>query len=572
MRLNLKVKKKLRNAYFEIKSLALLKKFFLCLLFPLLVSNCAASGNLHSIYIRANQVGYLPGDIKTAVIFSEYSITDPKFEIKNINDNKIVYKDNLRQSKFSYGNFKYCYTADFTKLISQGSYQINVEGFNSYPFRIGKNLYNKVVDSLMLFFKEQRCGPTNPILHKPCHLSDVVRLIGDNQHKGGVDVTGGWHDAGDYIKFLSTTAYTTYMLIFSYEFDKSKFNFDEDRNGIPDVLDEAKVGLDWLLRSNYSKNKLITQVQDLRDHNVGWRMPENDTLQFDRTGFVGMGKNQIGIFAATLALASRIWSERFKKYDFAKQCLNAAENLYSIRNNVPNIDTSGTGMYRDNSFWGKLALGAVELYLTTKKQNFLTDAMTYADSAGSDYWWSYGNINSLADYRLGKIEPRFSKYILNNLISFNSNKDSSIFNEGLAYSWGTTNALLGAALQAILYKNITGSSKFDSLATDQRDYVLGRNPWGLSFIYNLGTDFPKHFHSQVAYFHGGYLPGALSAGPAPESILKQYQIKRENHIYDLFNSEAIKYFDDWSDYVTNEPTITGNATALFVYGYYSSGK
>jgi hypothetical protein len=316
----------------------------------------------------------------------------------------------------------------------------------------------------------------------------------------------------------------------------------------------------------------VTQVQDLRDHDVGFRMPENDTLQFDRPAFTGIGKDQIGIYAAALALASRVWSDKFKEYDFSKQCLNAAENLYSIRDNVPGIDTSGTGTYRDNAFWGKLALGAVELYLTTKKQGYLNDAKQYADSARSDYWWSWGDINSLADYRLAKIDPRFTVYILNNLNFFNANKDSSVFNEGLAFTWGTTNSLLGVALQEILYKDITGSNQFDTLAMDQRDYVLGRNPWGISFIYNIGSAFTKHFHSQVAFFNGGYLPGALSAGPAPESLLKNHKFDHPVSSLDYFNTDFVKYYDDISNYITNEPTISSNATALFVYGYYSDRK
>jgi len=362
------------------------------------------------------------------------------------------------------------------------------------------------------------------------------------------------------------------MLIFSYDFNKSKFSFDNDKDGVPDVLAEAKVGLDWLLRCNYAKYKLVTQVQDLRDHTVGFRMPENDTLRYDRPAFSGMGKNQIGIYAAAMAIASRVWSEKFKNFDLAKKYLEAAENLYSIRNQAPDIDTSGTGTYRDNTFWGKLALGAVELYLTTKNQSYLNDAMVYADSARSDYWWSWGNINSLADYRLAKIYPRYAAYILNNLNAFNADKDSSVFNEGLPYTWGTTNSLLGAALQAILYKNITGSYYFDTLAVEQRDYVLGRNPWGISFIYNIGTEFTRHFHSQIAYFDGGYLPGALSAGPAPENLLKNYNIVNSNHQYDLFNTDKIKYYDDISNYITNEPTISSNATALFVFGYFADRK
>lgn len=552
------------------KYLTQVKKVFIVLLVPFIFCNCSSTTARHAIYIRASQVGYLPNDLKTAIVFSEYPLPDKNFYIKNGNDSRTVFEGVISDTIKSYDKFKYCYTLDFSGVTTPGNYRIDIDGNLSYPFKIGNDIFNNVVDSLMLFFKEQRCGPTNPILHAPCHLSDVVRLIGDNNHKGPVDVTGGWHDAGDYIKFLSTTAYTTYMFIFSYEFDKTKFSFDDDKDGVPDVLEEAKIGLDWMLRCNYSKYKLITQVQDLKDHEVGWRMPENDTLRYDRPGYVGIGKNQIGLYAAVMAMASRVWSERFQKYDFAKQCLDAAENLYSIRDKVPNIDSSGSGFYIDNTYLGKLALGAVELYLATKENHYLEDAERYADSAGSDYWWSWGNINSLADFRLAQIEPRFADYILSNLISFNDEKDKTTFNHGIPYTWGTTNSLLGAALQEILYNSLTGSTRYDSLAIDQRDYVLGRNPWGLSFIYNTGSEFPHHFHSQVAYFHGGYLPGALSAGPAPESVLNDFKINRKNFQYNLFNTDSVKYYDDRQDYITNEPTITGNATALFVFGFYSN--
>jgi hypothetical protein len=140
----------------------------------------------------------------------------------------------------------------------------------------------------------------------------------------------------------------------------------------------------------------------------------------------------------------------------------------------------------------------------------------------------------------------------------------------MEYSWGSTNLFLGTCLQAILYKKITGSTEFDSLNIFQRDLVLGRNPWGLSFIYNIGTHFPKNLHSQIAFFNGGYLPGALTAGPAPLTILNKYNINRKNFEHDEFNSDSVKYYDDRMDYITNEPTIVGNATALFVFGCLSN--
>ncbi|MFO7446301.1 MAG: glycoside hydrolase family 9 protein [Ignavibacteriaceae bacterium] len=544
-------------------------RFILILVVSVYSYGCAAV-NPNQFYIRLNQVGFLPDDLKTAVIFSEYPLFQKEFFIKETSSKNTIHKDKITDSLYSYDKFKHCYVIDFSRLQKAGSYFVEVDGKESYPFEINNNLYNPLVDSLLLFYKVQRCGPTNPYLHEPCHLSDVARVIGYNNSM--VDVTGGWHDAGDYVKFLSTTAYTTYMMLFAYEFEKDKFEFDNNNNGAPDILEEARVGIDWLLRCNFAKGKLITQVQDLKDHEVGWRLPENDTLRYDRPGFVGIGKNQVGLYAAVMAAASRIWSARFYDYEFSAKLLKAAEELYAIRDNVPDIDKSASGFYQDTHFWGKLALGAIELYLTKNDEAYLNDAKIYADSAGSDFWWSWGNINSLAHYRLAKIERRFADYIRNNLNSFNTNKNNSAFSEGLPYTWGTTNTFLGISLQAILYKDITGSKFYDSLEILHRDYVLGRNPWGLSFIYNIGENFPKNLHSQVAHFRNGYLPGAVTAGPAPLSVLKQYDIPRDNDDYNYFNTDSVKYYDDKMDYITNEPTIVSNATGLFVFGYYSGKR
>jgi endoglucanase len=528
-----------------------------------LVLNFAQSS---SIFIRTNQVGFKLNDIKAAVVLSKAPLSREKgFVVRDLDNKQIIYRNAFNDSVFSYGEFPYCYTLSFTKIKKTGRFKIEINGVSSCPFSINNNVYNTIVDSLLLFFKVQRCGPTNPYLHAPCHLSDVARVKGE-PNLGMVDVTGGWHDAGDYIKFLSTIAYSTYMMIFSYEFDKERFDIDDNHNGVPDILEEAKIGLDWLLRANYMKDKLITQVQDVRDHDVGWRLPGNDTLRYDRVGIESIGKNQVGIFCAAMALGAKVWKEKFKYYEFANKCLDAAVNIYSIRNQVPNIDSTGSRFYKDKSFFGKLALGAIELYNTTNDPKYLKNAETYGDSAKSDYWWSWGDINSLADYRIAQHIPRFSEYIFNNLDDFNNYKEKSIFKEGMDFSWGTTNSLLGIVLQNILYSSLTGENTFDSLATYQKDYILGRNPWGISFIYSIGSTFPVHLHSQVAYFNNGYLPGALTAGPAPESLLKAYKIDRTNFKYDEFNTKSVKYYDDRMDFITNEPTIVGNATAIFVFG------
>ena len=545
-----------------------LSYLFLFLVSQILFVNCQTALT-DSIFIRTNQVGFLPQDVKTAVVLSKSNLNGKQFFVVENKSNEIKFEGSVNDSPSVYGNFNYCYQIDFSSLSSIGKYKIKLSDSESYPFQIGDLIFNDVRDSLSLFFKAQRCGPTNPILHKPCHLSDAAKIIGYKDSTAR-DLTGGWHDAGDYIKFLKTTALTTYLLLFSYEFDSQKFGYDLDKNDVPDILEEAKVGIDWLLRCNIDNQNLVSQVQNETDHNIGWRLPENDSLQFERPAFVSMGKNTIGIYSATLALASKIWKEKFYENEFAAKCLLTAEKFYSIRNQVQDIDSTYSNHYPEKDFNGKLALAAVELFNSTSNQKYLDEAIEYGTKAGSDYWWSAGDINSLADYKIAHYNPDFAKYIFQNLKHFKNTSDSSFQREGLAYSWGTTNTLLGVSLQSILYKRLTGTTEFDSLSIFQRDYILGRNPWGVSFIYNIGSNFSKHLHSQVAFFNGGYFPGALTAGPAPTKLLNNYKIRRMNNEYDEFNTDSIKYYDDRFDYITNEPTIIGNATALFVFGCYSN--
>ncbi len=530
----------------------------------LLTTNCYSS----RLYIRANQVGYLPRDTKQGIVLSDDNLSGVGFSIKNERTGDTEFTGELIPFNNGFGNFRYSYQFEFSRLIKRGNFKIVVNNQESFPFEIGFSVYNQVVDTLMEFYKIQRCGYTNPEYHEVCHIADATSIIINGKKiDEKYDVTGGWHDAADYIKFLNTTAYTTYILLFSYEFDKDKFAFDNDSNGVPDVLDEAKIGLDWLIRANYNDTLFITQVQDLRDHDVGWRKPENDPLGFDRPAFTGIGKNLIGIYSATLSLASRIWKEKFQLNDFANRCLRIAEQKFLIMDSVPDIDSSGTGHYVDSDFSGKVALGAAELYLTTKDNKYLSISQRYADKAGADYWWSWGNVNSLAHYRLAKIFPRFSGYLKRSLTHFSEKAKTKLFGEGADSYWGSNNATLGINLINILYRKITYDDLFNKMAESQKDYILGKNQWGISFIYGIGERYCENLHHQLSPLMNGYLPGGFAAGPVFKEYLDSQNIEFEKRDkYSLFQTDSAYYRDDRMDYISNEPTIVANATAIFVFG------
>ena len=541
-------------------------RFFPLIVLSLLFYSCTSQLN-ENLFIRLNLVGFLPDDYKTAIILSKTPFEEKFFRIKNAENDEEVFIDSLNKLPYKLNSeIKYSALIDFSALKSKGEYFIEYQNMKSYPFLIDDSLYNSIRDSVSLFFKVQRCGPTNPLMHKVCHLQDATKVIGYSD-SSAIDLTGGWHDAGDYIKFVYTTAFTTYMLIFSYEFDPDKFSFDLDNDSVPDILQEAKVGLDFLLRCNFSEEAFITQVQDDRDHKVGWRMPENDTLTFDRPAFVKMNKSQIGIYSAALAIASRIWKERFLDNIFANKCLNASEKIFHLRNKISDYKDDEK-YYNQNEFNSKLALGALEIFKSKDDKNYLSLALEYGKNIAENNWWSWGDFNALVFYKLAEFDNQFAEKLKNILSFYKSYSDSNLFSLAHQYNWGTTHSIAGVVLSSILYKKLTGSEDFENLAVLNRDFILGRNPWGKSFISGIGKNFPRKIHHQIAFFNNGYIPGAMVSGPVPDSLFKNYSFTIHSDKLSEFSDSSI-YCDEFDNYLTNEPTISSNATALFIFGYFS---
>jgi hypothetical protein len=544
----------------------MLNKIFLLFLFTI---GCSGAQNnmTKEIFIRVNQVGFTTTDIKTAIVFSNVSLDNSRFFIVDKIGQVKVFSDKLTKRLNGFNNFKFSYEADFTDFNTEGDYYLKVESGKSFPFTIENKLYNMLTSDLLKFFTVQRCGYTHPYLHKTCHVADAtsLRIKSDTLHKS-FDVTGGWHDAGDYSKFLNTIAFSTYMLLFTYEFTHDNLHLDYDNNNVSDLLEEAKIGLDWLLRANYKNKLFVTQVQDEKDKSVGWRMPSEDPVGFDRPGFLGIGKNLIGIYTATLALGSRIWDKELNYRAYSDNLLDAAVTFYRLKDNVPDIDTSGTGYYRDTEFAGKLALGAAELFQTTKDTTYLHDAKEYARIAGTETWWGWGNVATVADYIIAKQDTSYTDFLRKSLINYSKVSAKHLFGEGVGLYWGSNMTLLGVALTNILYKRLTGDSQFDKLAAIHEDYMLGRNQWGLSFIHGEGTVYPKHLHHQVGYFNKGNLPGGFAGGPVMKSVYGDLKLDYKSHDrFSRFQTEEAYYRDAYVDYITNEPTISGNVTAIFVF-------
>ncbi|MDX5419077.1 MAG: glycoside hydrolase family 9 protein, partial [Hymenobacteraceae bacterium] len=202
-------------------------------------------------WIRINQLGYTPAGIKVAVWGSKSKDRLKRFELVDAKTNKVVFKGKAGQAFGAYGPFVESYRLNFSEFTKPGEYYLQAGASKSPVFRINADVYKGAADFALRYMRQQRSG-FNPYLKDSCHTADGYTMYGPMPDSTIIDVSGGWHDASDYLQYATTSANATYHLLAAYRdfpgvfTDKHQANGLEGDNGIADVLDEAKWGLDWL--------------------------------------------------------------------------------------------------------------------------------------------------------------------------------------------------------------------------------------------------------------------------------------------------------------------------------------
>ncbi|MDZ7290022.1 MAG: glycoside hydrolase family 9 protein, partial [candidate division KSB1 bacterium] len=371
-----------------------------------------------TIYLRANQIGYLPEETKIAIAFSHRPIENLKFEIIDaVTSQKIWGPERVGKNAGAYGNFAYHYRLDFSPFHQTGRYKLRIVNtqYESLPFNVGPEAYDNHHEILLQYMRQQRCG-YNPFLDEVCHKKDGRTMYGPMPDSTYIDASGGWHDAGDYLRYLLTSGNAVCRLLFSYRENKGKFKDNCDAlghphpNGIPDILDEAKWGLDWMLKMHPAPNQLFHQVADDRDH-VGWDLPYQDTSDYGwgpgsyRVVYYATGKpqglgeykntstgiaNLAGRYAAAMAMATDIWKNDLHDSAFAAQCLRAGKEVYEMGKKQPGacegVPCRAPYRYYENTWADDMEWGAAEMFKITKSNFYLDDAKKFARLINTTSW------------------------------------------------------------------------------------------------------------------------------------------------------------------------------------------
>ncbi len=259
--------------------------------------------NGQDAWIRINQLGYRDNDIKVAVLLSLKTITIKSFELIDAKSGRVAMTFNIAIDSTALKPFLSCYRLPFTGFKKDGVYKIAAGKTISPEFRIGNDVYDGTADYLLNYMRQQRCG-YNPYVKDSCHTHDGYAIYGKSDDSAHIDVTGGWHDAADYLQYVTTSANATYQMLFAYAEHPGSFsdrylaNGLPGADGIPDILNECRWGLNWLLKMNPSPGIMYNQIADDRDH-IGFRLPDQDTANYgkgkERPVYFCTGKPQ-GLF------------------------------------------------------------------------------------------------------------------------------------------------------------------------------------------------------------------------------------------------------------------------------------
>jgi endoglucanase len=574
---------------------------FLTGLFSVLILHPAFSQS----WIRINQLGYLPSSIKVAVLLSKEEISPNIFHICDVLTNEIVYSSKKINHFGTYGGFKSTFRMDFSEFRGEGAYYIKLDSVHSKKFRIATDVYDGTADFLLRYMRQQRCG-YNPTLDDSCHTSDGFIIYHPTLDSTHIDAVGGWHDASDYLQYVTTSANAVFQMLFAYQNNPQSFvdEYDKDgnkvSNGIPDILDEAKWGLDWLLKMNPEKDMMFNQIADDRDHR-GFRLPNKDTISYgkglERPAYFCTGEPQ-GIFkyknrsdgiastAGKFASAFALGAELFENYfpDYSRTLRQKSIEAYEYGKRFPGVCQTASCLspyfYEEDNWSDDLELAASVLYSSNKKNDYLNDALNYgkkepvtpwmgADTARHYQWYPFLN---LGHYYLASLSPDKEKYTFTNYLREGIEKvylrgKTNPFLFGVPFIWCSNNLVAAILTQCRLYHEITKDSSFAEMEASLRDWLFGCNPWGTSMVIGLpeNGDYPEDPHSAFTNLNKIRIDGGLVDGPVYTSIYRNLiGIKLYGgDEYEEFQSDIAVYHDDYGDYSTNEPTMDGTASLTY---------
>lgn len=560
--------------------------------------------------VRGSLVGSAPGDARRLVVLADAPLAG-RVEVRDAAGRRVA-RIAPEELPARWGSIPRHYLVDASAVRTPGRYELVIgrgRQATRHPFEVKERPYAGLADALLAFVRQQRCG-YNPFLDQVCHALDGRTAYGPRPAGTYLDARGGWHDAGDQLKYLLTSSTSTAHLLLAHRFAPAAFADTHDAlgrpqapNGLPDVLDEARHGLEWMLKLHPAPDELYHQVADDRDH-AGWRLPHDDRVDYgwgpgrERVVYFADGRpqglrehrsasdglaNLAGRYAATMALGHEAFRERDPA--FAARCLQAAREVYALGQARPGVQQGNSYgapyRYGEESWTDDMAWGAAELHRVTGEAAYAEDAARHARAFGAGGWWAidrpghyqhypffaYGH-HALHETAAPELRRELEGFYRAGLAATAARAARNPYGMAAPFAWCSNNFATALATQALLLDRMTGTREARALALVHVEWLLGRNPWGTSMFTGLPAagPFPTDVHLSTTSLTKRPVVGGLVDGPVYRDVfetLKGVRLSRPDPLA-RFQGEAV-YHDDLADYSTNEPTLDGTAAAILLF-------
>lgn len=523
---------------------------------------------LDDVGVAVNGEGFLSQRRKTAVFLDGPA----DFELIDQKSGEVAYEGKAEGPVLAEDTEQMVYHADFTEFVTPGSYVLrSAAGKESAAFTIGDQALSPSLDAAMLGLFGQRCGEAvsfsygeKNYKHAACHQNEAeLSRVGES---GTRDDTGGWHDAGDYGKYVRNGAFAVAFLLKAYEhypetLEKRDFGIKESGDDVPDILDEARVELEWILKTQFEDGSFAHKVTALKfEANL---MPSQDkqTRFFFSTSTTSTG-DAVGV----LALAARLYAE-FDK-DFSEVCLESAKKGQAFLDANPDeiaSDQSGaeTGTYGSKGDLDERLWAVAELWETTGDEEYLekTEALAADLSFLDNFDWADARNLGLLTYveseREGRNEELFEEkqYELvatAEKIAEHSRNDP--YARGFSgYFWGSNGVIARMSLNLAAAHRIYPNRAYLDAVTGQLDHLLGLNGFARSFVTGLGGNPVQSPHHRPSVSDGitPPWPGLLIGGPHAQGSDDSNAIP------------ALTWEDDDDNYWNNEIAINWNTALVY---------
>jgi endoglucanase len=537
--------------------------------------------------LKVDTVGYLPLRIKRATVPAE--VTDVNFAIRDVATQEVAYSGELSATPLEVPDTgESVRIADFTALTTPGTYVLEIaDHAPSPPFEITSTVYDDVLRSSLLGLYGQRCGSSVTIdyggdtfAHGSCHPSDAAFDHSFTPMQSGTqNATGGWHDAGDYGKYTVNGAFSVAFLVKAWEdFGTPLTQVDHlagTAGALPPILAEAKYQLDWLLKMQLSDGNVLHLVcpKEYPGDAIG---PDADRIQ---RYFLQASSSATAYFAAAIAAASRV----FRDFDagYADQLLTAAQLAQGWLQANPEALAAPNGSSNDPyvaggpyNVYGQGESAArvwarVELWRTTGDGDLaaIESSVASMSVAGSWDWAGVGNL-AVFEYADASLPARDANTLAQVQTAITSTADTLTarahdhgYGRALApndYNWGSNGMVARTVMTLWAAYRITPKPEYLDAAAQQVNYLLGRNPFGRSFVTGVGFAPPVNPHHRPSSADNNLVPwpGLLVGGPH-----KDANDPSATRNPDL--PAGTFWFDASSNYYVNEIAINWNAALIY---------